>query len=66
MVVEVWTVNSEKNILVTLRYASKEIYPNKWENSGGSALAGETSKQAAVRELLKKQVLLQLKKNYIF
>lgn len=50
-VVEVWTVNSEKNILVTLRNTSKEIYPNKWENSGGSALAGETSKQAAVREL---------------
>ena len=51
MVVEVWTVDSAKNILVTLRDPSKEMYPDKWENTGGSALLGETSRQAAVREL---------------
>lgn len=51
IVVEIWTVDSNKNVLVTLRDPSKEKYPNKWENTGGSALAGETSKQAAVREL---------------
>jgi len=51
IVVEVWTVDSDKNVLVTLRDPTKEEYPNKWENTGGSALAGETSRQAAVREL---------------
>jgi len=50
-VIEVWTVDSNKNVLVTLRDPNKEEYPNKWENTGGSALAGESSKQAAVREL---------------
>lgn len=51
-VVEVWSVNSMKNIFVTLRDSSKEMYPDKWENTGGSALSGETSEQAAVRELM--------------
>ena len=50
-VVEVWTVNSNGEILVTLRDPRKQDYPGKWENTGGSALAGETSRQAAVREL---------------
>jgi 8-oxo-dGTP diphosphatase len=51
IVVEVWTVNSKKNVLITLRDPSKETYPDKWENTGGSAITRETSRQAAVREL---------------
>lgn len=50
-VVSVWTVDSRGNILLTLRDPSKEAYPSRWENTGGSALVGETSRQAAVREL---------------
>jgi 8-oxo-dGTP pyrophosphatase MutT (NUDIX family) len=52
IVVTVWTVDSSGNILLTLRDPAKESYPNTWENTGGSALAGETSRGAAVRELL--------------
>ena len=51
LVVSIWTVDSSGNILLTLRDPIKESYPNHWENTGGSALAGETSLQAAVREL---------------
>ncbi len=51
IVVSIWTVDSAGNILLTLRDPAKESYPDRWENTGGSALAGETSKQAAVREL---------------
>ena len=51
IVVEIWTVDSNKNVLVTLRDPQKEEYPDKWENTGGSALSGEGSRQAAVREL---------------
>lgn len=50
IVVDVWTVNDKNEILMTLRHPDKE-YPNLWENTGGSILAGETSKQGAVREL---------------
>ena len=51
IVVSIWTVDSAGNILLTLRDSAKESYPDRWENTGGSALAGETSRQAAVREL---------------
>ena len=51
VVIEVWTVNNVGEILVTLRDSQKEEYPDKWENTGGSALAGETSRAAAIREL---------------
>lgn len=51
LVVSIWTVNSSGSILLTLRDSRKESYPNHWENTGGAALAGETSLQAARREL---------------
>ena len=51
VVVSIWTVDSAGNILLTLRDSAKESYPDRWENTGGSALASETSRQAAVREL---------------
>lgn len=51
IVVSIWTVDSHGNILLTLRDPLKESYPDHWENTGGSALAGETSLHAAVREL---------------
>lgn len=51
VVVSIWTVNSQNEILTTLRHPQKDKYPNFWENTAGSVLAGETSKQGAVREL---------------
>jgi len=50
-VVEVWTVSSGHKILLILRDPRKEMFPGKRKNTGGSALAGENSRQAAVREL---------------
>ncbi|HWQ97871.1 MAG TPA: NUDIX domain-containing protein [Clostridia bacterium] len=51
VVVSVWTADAQSNVLLTLRDPAKESYPNHWENTGGSVLAGETSLSAAVREL---------------
>lgn len=51
LVVGIWVVNSLKQVLLTLRHPEKEQFPNLWENTGGSVLAGETSLQGAVREL---------------
>jgi len=50
-VVSIWVINSKGEILLTLRDPNKVICPDKWENTGGSVLAGETSRQGAVREL---------------
>ena len=50
IVVQVMTINSGGNILLTQRVPQKTS-GGKWECSGGCAVAGETSRQAAVREL---------------
>lgn len=49
--VDIYTVNSRGELLVTLRAPGKETYPNLWEITGGSAVAGEDSLTAAKREL---------------
>ena len=51
IVAEIWTVNSQGQILLTQRSPEKEAFPNEWECTGGSVLAGETALQGAVREL---------------
>ena len=49
--VGIWTVNDEGKILITLRSDKKQDWPGLWENTAGSVLAGESSRQGAVREL---------------
>ena len=49
--VGIWTVNDREEILVTRRSHEKPDWPDFWENTAGSILAGETSRQGAVREL---------------
>ena len=44
-------VNSKGEVLLTRRAPEKAACPGWWENTGGSALAGETSRQAICREL---------------
>lgn len=51
LLVCVWVCDGEGRILLTLRAPEKSASPNTWENSGGAAQAGETSRQAIVREL---------------
>lgn len=50
MVVEVWVKRPDGKILFTKRHPDKH-YPLLWECSGGSAVSGEISKEAASREL---------------
>lgn len=51
ILVAVWTVNSSGQLLITRRSPEKFYCPNCWENTGGAVLSGETSRQAAAREL---------------
>ncbi len=50
IVVQIMTVNSKGEILLTQRVPEK-TNGGKWECSGGCAVSGETGRQAAVREL---------------
>jgi 8-oxo-dGTP pyrophosphatase MutT (NUDIX family) len=50
LVVHIWLLNSDGRFLITKRSPNKG-FPNMWECSGGSALAGDDSLAAAVREV---------------
>ncbi len=50
LVVCVWVYDGRGNLLLTRRAAGKS-FAGTWENSGGAAQAGETSRQAIKREL---------------
>ncbi|MBE6976972.1 MAG: NUDIX domain-containing protein [Ruminococcaceae bacterium] len=50
LVVCVWVYDGEGNLLLTRRAKGKS-FAGTWENSGGAAKAGETSRQAIAREL---------------
>lgn len=50
LIVCVWVYDGKGNILLTRR-APEKSYPGTWENSGGAAKAGESSRQAIAREL---------------
>lgn len=50
LVVCVWVYDGEGKLLLTRRAPGKS-FAGTWENSGGAALAGESSRQAIAREL---------------
>lgn len=50
IVVNILPVNNDGKILITKRHLDKN-FGGKWEITGGSVVAGETSLQGAVREL---------------
>lgn len=50
LVVCVWVYDGEGKLLLTRR-APEKSFAGTWENSGGAAKAGETSRQAIAREL---------------
>ena len=50
LVVCVWVYDGKGKLLMTRRAPEKTV-PGTWENSGGAAQAGETSRQAIAREL---------------
>ena len=51
-VVSVFTVDTQNRLLLTLRAPTKGMYPNYWEFTCGSGIAGENSLTSAHRELL--------------
>ena len=52
VVVVIAVKNSRGEYLITFRDKAKEFFGGKWEFTGGSALSGETSEEAALRETL--------------
>ena len=53
-----WIINKKGEFLITRRSFDKESHGGFWEAQGGSVLAGETSLEAAVREVKEETGLL--------
>lgn len=62
LVVHVWLQNSKGKLLLTKRTPNKG-FPNMWECTGGSALAGDDSLTAAMREVYEETGLTVLEQN---
>ncbi|MES2765057.1 MAG: NUDIX domain-containing protein [Bacteroidota bacterium] len=58
LVVHVWIVNSKGEFLIQKR-APNKTYPNMWDITGGSAILGDDSLQAALREV-KEEIGIEL------
>ncbi len=48
--IHMWIMNSKGEIYIQKRACTRKLFPNKWENPGGGAVAGQSSKQSFVRE----------------
>lgn len=51
LVIHIWITDDSGRFLIQKRADHLSLYPGIWAATSGSALAGETSEKAAVREL---------------
>lgn len=51
LVVGIWVINAQNEILLTKRHPDKSYAPNLWENTGGHVQPDESSIDAVLREL---------------
>ena len=65
IIVSIWTVTPDGNILITKRHQNKS-FGGMWENTGGAVMSGETSVQAAYRELREETGLAPDKGSLLF
>ncbi len=66
LVVHIWTVDAEGNILIQRRSDQKPLMPGEWAATGGAAIAGETSRGAACRELYEELSIKREKRDLEF
>lgn len=63
----IWIINSNNDILVQKRAASKKNNPNKWDMpSAGHIISGETSIQGAIRETYEELGVITKEQDYKF
>ncbi len=51
LVVHIWIVSSDGKLLIQRRSDQKRLMPGEWAATGGAAISGESSFEAAKREL---------------
>ena len=51
LVVHIWIISSDGKVLIQRRSENKKLMPGEWAATGGAAISGESSFEAANREL---------------
>lgn len=51
LVVHIWVISSDGKVLIQRRSNERKLMPGEWAATSGSAISGETSFEAAKREL---------------
>ena len=51
LVVHIWVISDDGKILIQKRSQNKKLMPGEWAATGGAAISGENSFEAASREL---------------
>ena len=51
LVVHIWPFDKDGRLLIQRRSGERKLMPNEWAATGGSAVSGEESLEAALREL---------------
>lgn len=64
--VGMWIVNDDNMIFVTKRSPEKKWAPNKWENTAGHVISGESSAEAVKRELFEETGICVKDEDIIF
>lgn len=64
LVVCVWVYDGKGNLLLTRRAPGK-TFAGTWENTGGAVKAGETSRQAIVRELFEETGIRAAEEDFV-
>lgn len=49
--IHVWIINDKNELLIQQRSSNRKMFPDKWTNTGGACVSGETSIETVCREL---------------
>lgn len=65
LVVHIWIISSDGKVLIQRRSDDKKLMPGEWAATGGSAISGESSFEAAKRELFEELGIRSHKGNLV-
>lgn len=63
--VHIWFINKSNELLIQQRVSTAKRFPNMWSQTGGGALANESSKETVKRES-KEELNLEIDENEIY
>lgn len=64
--IHIWIINDKNELLIQQRSSNRKMFPNKWTNTGGACVSGETSIETVCRELKEELNIIPIINNLEF